>query len=67
MSNYTMNIVVDRDKCDGCKICIDTCPTDTLEMLYGKAGCIDDSECVSCGACIAACPQEAIDWGKRLA
>jgi len=47
--------------CDGCKICIETCPSNAITMQEGRAK-IDPFMCTGCGACIPDCPREAIDF-----
>ena len=41
---------VDADKCIGCNLCIDPCPTDAIEMIDGFA-VIDVDKCTACGIC----------------
>ena len=50
---------VDPAKCDACEECVDTCPTDSIEIKDEKAK-IDPEECIDCEACIDACPNDAI-------
>lgn len=57
-----MAIVVDREKCIACEICVSTCPVSAISMVDGKAD-IDQNTCISCGACIGGCPTEAISQG----
>ena len=47
--------------CDGCRICIQTCPLNAITMQEGKAK-INPFMCIACGACIPVCPREAIDF-----
>jgi len=47
--------------CDGCGICIQTCPSNAIEMEYGKAD-VDPFLCTGCAACIPVCPREAINF-----
>ena len=49
------------DLCDGCSVCVKTCPLNAITMEGGKAK-IDPFLCNGCGACIPACPKEAIDF-----
>ena len=46
-------------KCIGCKICVDKCPTNAIEMINRKA-VIDMEKCIKCGICEAVCPVNAI-------
>ena len=57
---------VDADKCVGCNLCVDPCPTNAIEMIDGKA-VIDLEKCIGCGICVdgdqkdfAGCPTKAI-------
>jgi heterodisulfide reductase subunit A len=50
-----------EELCDGCGICIETCPTNAITMQEGKAK-INPFMCTGCGACIPVCPREAIDF-----
>jgi nitroreductase/NAD-dependent dihydropyrimidine dehydrogenase PreA subunit len=58
--------VVDPDKCDACKKCVQTCPGQLLEMRdelphnrhdTGQS----DLGCIGCRNCYAVCPEEAIE------
>jgi len=47
--------------CDGCGICVQTCPSNAITMQDEKAR-INPFMCTGCGACIPVCPKEAIDF-----
>ena len=55
-----VEIKIDRDKCDGCKICIDFCPVGILEIRGGKSTVMNSDECLFCGTCENECPNGAI-------
>ncbi len=50
---------VDQERCIGCGICVDICPTGAISVKEGKAG-IDMEKCIRCGKCHDACPHEAV-------
>lgn len=57
---FTKKMVVDRDKCIGCKKCMTCgCPAISFDAEHKKA-VIDDIQCVGCGVCNQLCPTKAI-------
>ncbi len=52
-------IEIDRDRCNGCGLCITVCPTGTLSLIEGKST-VSGGKSIFCGHCEAVCPQEAI-------
>jgi len=50
--------VVDSDKCTGCGICENYCPTNAISI--DTVAMIDESKCTGCGRCSDECPQGAI-------
>jgi heterodisulfide reductase subunit A len=50
---------VNRDKCNGCRVCITVCPYGAVEITDGKAR-VNEALCEGCGACAASCPVGAI-------
>jgi electron transfer flavoprotein alpha subunit len=53
-----MAVIVNPDKCIGCKACVPVCPFDAIAMQEGNA--VINEKCTMCGACIPVCPVEAI-------
>lgn len=61
-------IVIDRDICKGCYLCVDTCPKKLLKKSCesNKSGLFPvefvdtKKECVGCGMCAMSCPDIAI-------
>ncbi|RLI16497.1 disulfide reductase [Candidatus Bathyarchaeota archaeon] len=47
--------------CDGCEVCVKTCPVNAITMHEGKAK-VDPFMCTGCGACVPVCPREAIEF-----
>ncbi|MGC8642111.1 MAG: 4Fe-4S binding protein [Isosphaeraceae bacterium] len=61
--------VLDESRCpDGCRACIEACPTDALAR-DGQGLRLDLGQCLFCTACIEACPKDAIRYTQdyRLA
>lgn len=63
---------IDSDLCNGCEVCVDTCPMDVLRFDYatGKAFIKYLSDCQSCLLCEMSCPVDAIyvspDYERRI-
>lgn len=53
-------LLVDREKCIGCGMCLKVCPHAVLRLADGKAAIADRDGCMECGACAMNCPVEAI-------
>ena len=53
-------VVVDKDKCEGCEECIEVCPVDVYEMVDEKSDPVNAEECLGCESCIEGCEHEAI-------
>ena len=51
---------IDREKCDGCEICVDECPVEAISLNDDNIAEIDAEECVECGTCVDVCPKNAI-------
>jgi formate dehydrogenase iron-sulfur subunit len=76
ISRYSGWVVVDKDKCIGCRTCEGTCPYDAIHVggnnqytsRKGKAQKCDG--CTAAGldipACVSACPSGAISFGNRM-
>ena len=55
-----VKIVVDNNRCTGCKTCANTCPVGVYEIKDGKSVPVNVDECLVCRACEAQCPEGAI-------
>jgi len=53
---YTIN-----DKCIGCTICAQKCPTDAIPALPYEQHEIIQEKCTKCDTCLQVCPHDAID------
>lgn len=60
MNPRNVTTVVDPDKCTGCGLCLEVCPSDTLSLINGIA-VVTGKNSLSCGHCMAVCPADAIE------
>ena len=60
-------IKINEELCNGCGLCIPSCPEGALKVIDGKARLISDLMCDGLGACIGDCPEGAITIEKREA
>ncbi|MBU0714957.1 MAG: electron transfer flavoprotein subunit alpha [Verrucomicrobia bacterium] len=56
-------IVVIKDKCVGCRLCIKSCPFGAITM-QDKLAVIELAKCTLCGACVEVCKFNAIAMRK---
>jgi len=62
------NVVIDRELCKGCLLCVRSCPVKVLEEdtqpnssgLYPSKAAKTD-KCIACGNCFEVCPDVCIE------
>ena len=52
-------IYIDSKQCDGCGICVDTCPVGAIVLRADKAF-VEQELCEGCQVCMESCPRGAI-------
>ncbi len=54
--------IINRERCNGCGICVEICPTDVLRAVNKKEPpeVKYPEECWHCNACVLDCKQSAI-------
>jgi MinD superfamily P-loop ATPase len=52
-------INVSKNKCIGCGLCQEQCPTESI-IIQDSIAKIDKEQCIECEECIKSCPQNAI-------
>lgn len=64
---HALKIVVDQEKCIGCKKCSAVCPEQAITVSDKKAS-VAAEKCIGCGECLTVCPVKAtgMDWGTDL-
>jgi len=60
-------IKIDKEKCNGCGLCVSTCHEGAIGMVDGKAVLLRDDYCDGLGNCLPGCPEGAIKIEKREA
>lgn len=61
-----MSVIVDENKCDGCKNldsprCVENCPGDLMAIgKSGKSYIREGQDCWDCMVCVKMCPKSAI-------
>jgi ferredoxin len=54
------------DKCIGCGLCFEVCPSFVLEITRGKSWVVREDWCIGCGHCGAVCPEDAISFSTPI-
>ncbi len=52
---------IDREKCVGCKACVQVCPFGALHIDQERKAVVDPSVCTLCGACVEVCKFDAME------
>ncbi len=50
-----------NDNCNGCMLCLRSCPEDAITGAKKEMHLIDNDKCIKCGACKSVCRFDAID------
>ncbi len=53
-------LIINKNWCKGCGICVAFCPKKVLEVQKEKVVAVDRDSCISCGLCELRCPDNAI-------
>lgn len=57
---YLMKPEINKDRCDGCGLCVGVCLENGIMIVNKTVVTIDEVECDWCGLCEAVCPYDAI-------
>ncbi len=60
-------VEIDPKRCKGCAICVQVCPTNSLEITdqfnqsgYFYPSMVKEPDCTGCGACVKLCPDFSV-------
>ena len=72
MAKFKGSIVVDKEKCKGCEVCVVACPTGVIGLsrdVNGKGfhfACMENPDaCIGCANCAIVCPDGVITVYKK--
>ena len=60
-------ISIDKEKCNGCGLCVGACHEGAIGMVEGKAELLREDYCDGLGDCLPNCPTGAIRFVEREA
>lgn len=60
-------ITIDKEKCNGCGLCVSACHEGAIGLVDGKATLLRDDYCDGLGDCLPVCPTDAISFEEREA
>jgi NAD-dependent dihydropyrimidine dehydrogenase PreA subunit len=60
-------IAINKEKCNGCGLCVKACHEGAIGIVDGKASLLRDDYCDGLGNCLPVCPSGAIAFEEREA
>lgn len=69
------DVIVDQERCSGCGMCAQYCPTGALSFSISEAHGDESTSftlgfranvCIDCGLCAIACPESAVTFGSEI-
>ena len=72
MAKIKGTIIVDRERCKGCEVCVASCPFDVLRLAtevnsrgYNYAEMAQPDKCTGCASCSIICPDSCITVSRQ--
>jgi len=72
MTVKNIRLIIDKERCKGCLLCIEACPRGVLSVAKGinrkglkHVEVKHPEKCTGCGMCIVMCPDCAIEIEKE--
>ena len=53
-------ILIDYQKCDRCKACVQSCPAGVFEVFEDEIVVANLQSCIVCCNCVEVCPNDAV-------
>ena len=67
MAKIKGTVVIDRERCKGCGVCVEACPVDVLKLAPGVNGMgyhysmmAAPDRCIGCASCAIVCPDSCL-------
>jgi 2-oxoglutarate ferredoxin oxidoreductase subunit delta len=62
------NVIIDRERCKGCYLCVRACPVKVLEADTAPnstgtypSKAVQPEKCIACGSCFEVCPDVCME------
>ena len=64
---FTTNfqVLIDEDKCTGCRLCLKHCHMEAIAAASGKKCRVEPHRCIGCGTCVPLCKAGALKLANR--
>lgn len=67
MAKIKGTVVIDKERCKGCNLCVVACPVQVLALVgevngkgYNYSQMIRPDDCIGCASCAIVCPDSCI-------